>query len=200
MWHRQSVPARSRPPRRDFAAKVAYLAQGGAVHWPLTVERIVALGRLPRLSAFERISEVDREATEAAMARTDVSHLRDRSVTTLSGGERARVMIARALAGEPQVLLADEPVAALDPYHQLQVMEFLAEFAEDGAAVLVVLHDLTLAARFCDRLVLIDAGRPVAEGPPEEVLSAENLRETYHVEAELGRRQGEPFVVPWSRA
>ncbi len=192
------VPAADLP-RREFARRVAYLAQAAEVHWPLSVGRLVALGRLPRLDAFQTLSAEDQAATELAMTETDVLDLADRPVTKLSGGERARVMLARAFAGEPEVLLADEPVAALDPYHQLQVMELLACFAREGTAIVVVLHDLTLAARFCDHLVLIDDGRHVASGPPGEVLSAENLRAIYRIEAELGERGGEGFVVPWSR-
>lgn len=185
--------------RRTFARQVAYLAQGNQVHWPLTVKRLVELGRLPRLDAFHAPSAADREATDRAMVQADIVYLANRSVTTLSGGERARVMLARALAGEPRILLADEPVAALDPYHQLQVMELLKSFARQGAAIIVVLHDLTLAARFCDHLSLIDGGRPVAAGPPDLVLTERTLRETYKVEVELGSREGRRFVIPWSR-
>lgn len=186
-------------PRTTFARQIAYLPQGAEIHWPLKVERLVALGRLPHLTAFQSPRDQDHAAIQRAMGETDVTHLSQRTVTTLSGGERGRVLIARALAGEPKILLADEPVAALDPYHQLQVMELLARIARSGAAVLVVLHDLLLAARYCDHLVMINNGKSVTEGLPEAVLSEDNLRDVYRVR---GRRLGdssEGLVVPWEQ-
>ena len=110
--------------------------------------------------------------------------MRQRAVTTLSGGERMRVLLARIFAAQPQMILADEPIAALDPYHQLHVMELLREHAHasgESRAVLAVLHDLNLAARFCDRLILMANGRIVCAGAPRAVLTAENLREVYGV-------------------
>lgn len=186
-------------PRNTFARKIAYLPQGAEIHWPLTVERLVALGRLPHLSAFQDPLDQDRTAIDRAMQETDVSHLAGRTVTTLSGGERGRVLIARALAGEPEILLADEPVAALDPYHQLQVMKLLAQIAQSGAAVLVVLHDLLLAARYCEHLVLIDDGKLVTDGPPEAVLSEQNLRDVYRIRGRQIGDDGEGLVVPWDQ-
>lgn len=178
---------------RVFGRTVSYLAQNGRIHWPMTVEAVVALGRLPHGRA-----EVD-PAAERAMAAADVLPLRGRTTGSLSGGERARVLLARALAVEAPVLLADEPVAALDPYHQLQVMEVLRATALGGATVVVVLHDLTLAARFCDRLLLIRDGRAVAEGDPGLVLNPERVRRAYGVTVETGMRGGEPFILPWRR-
>lgn len=185
--------------RATFARRVAYLPQGAEIHWPLTVERLVALGRLPHLTAFQRPAGQDHAAILRAMKETDVTHLADRTVTTLSGGERGRVMIARALAGEPRVLLADEPVAALDPYHQLHVMELLTRIAQTGAAVLVVLHDLVLAARYCAHLVLLDSGKVVTSGPPSEVLSEENLRDVYRVRGRMIEHPNGGFIIPWDQ-
>jgi iron complex transport system ATP-binding protein len=133
------------------------------------------------------------------MSSIGVGHLAQRNMHELSGGERARVMLARALAGEPAVLLADEPVAALDPYHQLGVMELLVTRARSGSAVVVVMHDLTLAARFCDRLVLLDQGRVVGDGPPAAVLSPAALAATYQVEAVVGQHEGALTILPWRR-
>ncbi|WP_127088973.1 ABC transporter ATP-binding protein [Aquabacter cavernae] len=180
--------------RRTFGRAVSYLAQNGRIHWPMKVEEVVALGRLPHGPA-----EVD-AAAERAMAAADVLPLRGRTTGSLSGGERARVLLARALAVEAPVLLADEPVAALDPYHQLQVMEALRDAARGGATVITVLHDLTLAARFCDRLLLMKGGRAVAEGAPDLVLAPERVRDAYGVTVETGTRQGEPFILPWRRS
>ncbi|NQV20660.1 MAG: ABC transporter ATP-binding protein [Rhodospirillales bacterium] len=191
--------AATKVPRETFARRVAYLPQGAEIHWPLTVERLVALGRLPHLTAFQRPADHDHAAILRAMEETDVTHLADRTVTTLSGGERGRVMIARALAGEPQILLADEPVAALDPYHQLHVMALLSRTAQTGAAVLVVLHDLVLAARYCAHLVLVDGGKVVTSGPPREVLSEDNLRNVYRVRGRMIEHPDGGFIVPWDQ-
>jgi len=123
-----------------------------------------------------------------------VQHLRDRVVTTLSGGERTRVLLARIFATRPELVLADEPVASLDPYHQLHVMSLLQAHAQAGGAVLVVLHDLNLAARFCDRLVLLDEGRVQLEGAPRDVLSSPALQSAYGVEVQLLEQDGKLWV------
>ena len=116
------------------------------------------------------------------MAAMDVAQLAERPATSLSGGERARVLLARALAVEAPVVLADEPTASLDPYHVLEIMTLLRAAADGGRLVVAVLHELGLAARFCDRIVLLDQGRLVAEGAPGEVLTAERVREVYRVD------------------
>lgn len=184
---------------RDLARRIAYLPQGQTLHWPLSVERVVALGRLPHLAPMSRIGAADRAAVREAMARADVAHLSGRIVTELSGGERARVMLARALAVGASGLIADEPLASLDPGHQIDVMELLAREARSGAMVVTVLHDLTMAARYCDRLLLIDRGVLVAEGPPREVLSAERLRTVYGVSAHMDMAGTTPMIVPLGR-
>jgi iron complex transport system ATP-binding protein len=186
--------------RRALARSVAYLAQDGAVHWPLRVEALVALGRLPHRGAWGGFSADDEQAVERALQATRTSTLRHRTVGSLSGGERMRVLLARALATEAAMLLADEPVAALDPYHQLDAMALLRRLAREGMGVVAVLHDLTLAARFCDRLMLLSNGRVLADGAPDSVLSDENLRAAYGIAAHRGRIDGEVFVLPWSRA
>jgi len=183
-------------PLRDRARHIAYLPQGQAVHWPLTVERLVALGRLPHLAPFARPGSIDAEAIELALGRTELRGLRDRPVDELSGGERARVLLARALAVEAPVLLADEPLAALDPAHQIDVMALLRGEAARGATVIAVLHDLTLAARWCDRLLLIDKGRLIADGKPAAVLTADRIGSVYKVSAFIGEAAGEPLIVP----
>jgi len=183
--------------RRSLARRLAYLAQSAEVHWPLTVERLVALGRLPHLGPFERPGDADADAIAEAMEAADVANLAGRRVTNLSGGERTRVLLARALAVEPEVLLADEPVASLDPLHQLDLMALLRRLADRGAVVMVVLHDLSLATRFCDRMILLHRGRVLGDGPPEAVMTPEMLERAYGVEALIGRRDGEFYVVPW---
>ncbi len=179
----------------ERARHLAWLAQSGPINWPLSVERLVALGRTPHQRAWQRTSVSELGIIDRVLAETDCQNLRHRDATSLSGGERARVLLARALASEPTVLLADEPVAALDLAHQLQTMELLRNFAHNSTACLVVLHDLSLAARYCDKLILMDKGRLVAAGSPRQVLTVEALREVYGVEAEISN-EGIPWVLP----
>ncbi len=181
---------------RELTKCIAYLAQGGDVHWPMRVAALVALGRLPHRRAFRDQTKSDSVAIEHAMTAADVGSLRDRTMMHLSGGERMRVLLARALAVEASLLLADEPVAALDPLHQLRVMELLRDTARRGTGVIVVLHDLSLAARFCDRLVLIAHGAVVAEGRPADVLKPSHLAEAYGVDMVSGVSEGLPFYLP----
>jgi iron complex transport system ATP-binding protein len=187
-------------PRAELARRIAYVPQGQTLHWPLTVERLVGLGRLPHLAPMSRISDADTAAIERAMARADVLALRDRIATELSGGERARVLFARALAVEAPALIADEPLASLDPGHQIDVMDMLRAEAAGGALVIAVLHDLTLAARYCDRLLLIDEGRIVADGPPAEVLTTERLRAVYGIDARVETGGEWPTITTFGRA
>jgi iron complex transport system ATP-binding protein len=181
--------------RRGIARAVAYLPQGQTLHWPLSVERLVALGRLPHLGPLSRLTSRDESAVERAMVRADVLHLRDRIATELSGGERARVLLARALAVEARALIADEPLAALDPGHQIDVMTLLQAEARDGALVVTVLHDLSMAARWCDRLLLMDGGRLLADGAPMAVLTADTLARVYGITARIEQA----FILPTGR-
>lgn len=185
--------------RNELAKSISYLAQGQDVHWPLKVRDVVALGRLPHLSRYSQPSAADRAAIESAMERADVVYLSERSVMNLSGGERARVMLARALAVEAPLLLVDEPIAALDPFHQLQIMDVLAAHSERGGAVISVLHDLSLAARFCRRLILMSRGKVVADGETKAVLDSPALEAVYKVAVHRGERDGVPYVLPWKR-
>lgn len=183
--------------RCDFARHVGYLAQAAVVHWPLSVERIVALGRFAHQNPLRQIAKDDAQVIEAALAQVNACHLRDRIVTTLSGGERAMVMLARVLAGEARILLADEPGAGLDPAHQLQVMDHMRRLAKRGHGVVVVLHDLTLAARFCDRLVMLRDGHIVASGLVSEVLTQDRMEDVFKVRCFDGMHENEPLLVPW---
>ncbi len=163
------------------ARAIAWLEQRPQLHWPLGVEQVVALGRLPWRT--EAAALADATAVTRSLQRCGVLALRHRSFPGLSEGEKLLVNLARVLAVDAQLILADEPTAALDPQQQLRVMEVLQQEALAGKAVLAVLHDLTLAARYCSRLLLLQQGRVVAEGTPEQVLTATNLAEVYGVAA-----------------
>lgn len=186
-------------PRRELARTIAYLPQNHDVHWPLDSFQLVALGRLPHLGRFSALAPADDDAVRAALEKTDATAFANRSVPTLSGGERARVLLARALALDAPILLVDEPVTSLDPFHQLQVMELLRGIAREGRLVVAVLHDLPLAARFCTRLLLLDQGRLIADGEPDVVLEARHLNASYRVDGVYGAEDGERFVLPWRR-
>ena len=185
--------------RTLIARKIAYLEQNSRSYWPITAENLVMLGRMPHLGQWKRPGRADWDVVHQAMSTCDVLQFKSRSVTNLSGGEQARVMLARALATEPEILLADEPVAGLDPAHQLDVMDKLRERVKYGAGVVVVMHDLTLASRYCNRLVLLFEGRVIAEGDSEKVLSSDLLMRYYGIEAHFGHMDGNSFVVPKRR-
>ncbi len=185
--------------RSHLSKGIAYLAHGHTAHWPLAAKQVVALGRLPHLSPLQRPSPKDDAVINEIMLRADVTQFADRNIQTLSAGERARVMLSRALAVQAKLLLADEPVGSLDPYHQLQIMELLRELAQGGTTIVLVTHDLTLAARFCNRLILLADGKVVAEGDSGSVLSDENVAKAYRVETFRAEHDNEPFVLPWRR-
>ncbi|RDL47054.1 Fe(3+) dicitrate transport ATP-binding protein FecE [Ensifer sp. M14] len=180
----------------ELARHVAYVAQDRDIAWPITVEALVDLGRQPHRGAFARPAAADREAVEAALQRMDIVKLRSRRATDLSGGEKARVLIARALVQEADLLLADEPVAGLDPAHQIALMQVFRALAQQGTSVVASMHDLGLAARWCDRLVLLEGGHIVADGPPATVLTADLLRRVYGIEAYVAEAAGGLIVQP----
>lgn len=184
---------------RERAQLLAYLPQQETPAWPLQVEHLVGLGRAPWHKPMSGKSERDKQAIERALEITELQSLRQRIVTTLSGGELQRTLLARVFAGEPKMILADEPIAALDPYHQLHMMELLAEHAQQGGTVLAALHDLSLAARFCSRLVLLHHGKIVADGQPIDVLTTENLEQVYGISAYVDCRDDGVVIIPRKR-
>ncbi len=186
-------------PDRLRAQLLAYLPQQETPAWPLQVEHLVGLGRAPLHKPMSGKSGRDAQAIERALAITELTSLRHRIMTTLSGGELQRALLARVFAGEPEIILADEPIAALDPYHQLHMMELLAEHAQQGGTVFAALHDLSLAARFCSRLILIHQGKLIADGQPIQVLTTENLQQVYGISAYVDCREDGVVIIPRKR-
>ena len=186
-------------PLRERAKRFGYLPQGHVVHWPLPARDIVALGRYPHGATDPaRLSPRDAEAVLRAMQAVDVMEFSDRRVTELSGGERSRVALARALAVEAPVILADEPTASLDPRHQIDVMKNLRATADKGVLVIVVTHDLGLAARFADHVLVLREGRLVSQGAPAEALSEQVMADVFRISAYRAEFQREAVIVPWA--
>jgi iron complex transport system ATP-binding protein len=182
-------------PARERGRRIAYLPQDRAVHWPLTARAVVALGRRPHGGGSELASAADRRAVAEALAAMDATQFASRLVTEMSGGERARVLVARALAQEAEVLIADEPTAGLDPAHALALAERLAAIAAHGRSVVWAVHDLGLAARVATRMVALRNGEVIAAGPPGEVLSADLLARVFGLRARLDAIGGVPVIV-----
>ncbi|RIJ31326.1 ABC transporter ATP-binding protein [Henriciella algicola] len=173
------------------ARQVAYLPQQRPLAWPNTVRDVIALGRFAYGAAPGRLSAADAEAVDRAIGVCDLSTLTERQADTLSGGELARVHCARAFAAEAPLLVADEPVAALDPRHQFRIMDMMRTFVNDGGGALVVLHDIALAARYADRMVWMKDAEIVADGSPEDTLTTERMAEIYGVRARIDGRSVE---------
>lgn len=173
---------------RERAKAAGWMPQTREIAWPVTVETLVTLGRIPHLPS----GPADRAAVDAALNRLELGAYRQRVATQLSGGEQARVLLARVLAQETPLILADEPIAGLDPAHQIATMQVFRDLAAEGRGILVALHDLGLAARYCDRLLLMHKGRIVADGPPTDVLSKVNLREIFGVRARYEETEDGP--------
>lgn len=185
-------------PARERATRLAVLPQSSTLNFAFPVREVVAMGRLPHDSGRLR----DAEIVTAALQAADATHLGERSYLTLSGGERQRTHLARVLAqlwpgGAGQSLLLDEPTSALDPLHQHTTLQAVRDFADKGAAVLVILHDLNLAARYCDRVLLLQHGRAHALGKPAEVLQADALKAVFGLEVLIQRHpeRGHPLIV-----
>lgn len=167
------------------AKRVSYLPQTRPLAWPNRVRDVVTLGRFAFGTALGRLSEREEQAVVQAMEACDIQHLADRQTNTLSGGELARVHLARAFAAETPLLIADEPVAGLDPRHQFRVMDLFKDYVRRGGGVLVVLHDIALAARYADRMIWMQSGEIVADGTPQETLTEQRLEEIYGIRAEV---------------
>lgn len=184
---------------RDRARRLAFLPQTPEIAWSVEARTLIELGRTPFVGARGQ-TEADRAAVDRAMTAANVRAFEHRIVDTLSGGERARVLIARALAGEPEWLLADEPLTGLDPAHQLDAAALFRRLADDGTGVIVTLHDLSMALRMADRIVVLAEGGVLADEPPATALTPEVLRRAYGVEATLTQGPGGPLIDVIRRA
>lgn len=190
--------------REAMARQVGVVPQGEEAVFPMTVREMVAMGRYPHLGPWRREGDADRRAVERAMRRCDVLAFAARPLSTLSGGERQRARVARALAQEPAALALDEPTAALDVAHEMAIFELLRDLGRAGTTVLLVTHNLNLAARYADRLVLLDRGRIAAQGAPAQVLMRETVERVYGWPVRIDRHPGPgpdagaPQVVPLS--
>ena len=176
----------------ERARRVSYLPQTRPLVWPQAVRDVVALGRFAYGVVLGRLGGRDAEAVDAALAECDLAHLAERSASTLSGGERARMHCARALAAAAALLVADEPVASLDPRHQFQVLQLIREFVGRGGGALIVLHDVGLARRFADRLLWMKDGEIVADGSAAETLVPERMETVFGVRARI---ESDSFTV-----
>lgn len=183
----------ARVPRRALARQVAFVQQSAATDTNVSVRDVVRLGRTPHRSALSGWTATDEAAVSAALEQVDMTDRRTQAWQTLSGGERQRVHIARALAQSPRVMFLDEPTNHLDIHHQIEILRMVRDL---DLTSIVALHDLNLAAMFCDRIVVLQAGAVVACGTPEAVLTPELLREVFRVEAEVsaGRCPGQPHI------
>lgn len=175
----------ARMARRELARRMSLVPQDTHVDHPFTVEEMLAMGRHPHLGRFQPLRRQDVALLERAMAQTDIAHLRRREVNLLSGGERQRVLVARSIVQETPVVLLDEVTANLDLSHQLEVMDLARSLANEGRLVVATIHDLSIASRYCDRLLLLSDGQLQADGAPADVLTHANLRRFFHIEAAI---------------
>ncbi|AGH80266.1 ABC transporter for cobalamin/Fe3+-siderophores ATP-binding protein [Psychromonas sp. CNPT3] len=176
--------------RRDIAKQMAFVPQSIALPYAFSVQQIVAMGRNPYLSAFSLETKHDKEQIALAMQQTDITHLQSRLVNTLSGGEKQRVIIARALAQQADIILFDEPIANLDICHQIETLRLIKTLTTQGKLAICALHDLNFASKYCDRLILIGKHKEgsqacvIADGKPEQVLTDENLAQQFSITAD----------------
>lgn len=181
---------------RERAKILSYIAQDREIIWNMRVETLVELGRYARLPHLAGLSGQDRQKIEEALEALEIAHLRDKPARELSGGEQARVLIARALVQDTQFLLADEPVAGLDPAHQIGLMQIFRDMVANGRSILCTMHDLGLAARWCSRLLLVKDGTLMADGTPDEVLQPEMIRSLYGVDVYHAQTEDGLIIQP----
>ena len=167
--------------RKELSKIVTLVPQHAQVNFPIPVYDLVAMGRHPHLGRFEGLKKKDREIVEWALKQTNIYELKDRNINELSGGEGQLVIIARAFVTEAPVILLDEPTTELDIKHTLAIIQILSRFKEQGKTILVTIHDLNLARKFCDTVSIIHRGKIFFTGLPEAAFSEEHIREVFEV-------------------
>ena len=168
-------------PRKELSTMVTLVPQNTTIGFPISVFDIVSMGRNPHLGRFEGVRKKDREIIERALQQTNISALKDRNINELSGGEGQLAIIARAIATEASLILLDEPTSELDVKHTLEIIDILYEFKDQGKTILVTIHDLNLARRFCDRITILCRGKLFYSGTPEDAFAEENIKQVFGV-------------------
>jgi len=187
--------------RKEIAKNIGVVPQNSAIHFPFTVFDIVLMGRTPHLGRFDRETSKDLEIAKNSMRITNTQHIADRLIDEVSGGEKQRVIIARALTQEPKILLLDEPTLHLDIIHQLEILELVKKFArKNKLIVILVSHDLNLATRYCDKLMLLNSGKIHTIGKSQDVITPDNIKEVYNIEIDINynKRTKSFNIVPIS--
>ncbi len=180
----------------ERARHAAWMPQSREIAWPVNVETLIALGRIPHLPRGAKLRANDQKAIDAAISRLRLESYRNRTASQLSGGEQARVLIARALTQDTPLLMADEPIAGLDPANQISTMQVFHRLAQEGHGVVISLHDLGLAARHCTRLLMMHQGRLIADGPPREVLTPEHIAQVFGITGFWAETETGPVFQP----
>ncbi len=168
-------------PRKELSALVTLVPQNKTISFPISVFDIVSMGRNPHMGRFEGLRHRDREIVERALQQTNIYALKDRNINELSGGEGQLAIIARAIATEASLILLDEPTSELDVKHKLEIVKILREFKKQGKTILVTIHDLNMARRFCDTISILYRGKLFYSGPPQEAFAEENIRQVFEV-------------------
>lgn len=183
---------------RELSKKLACMYQGTETSCDFSIMDVVLMGRYPYIKRFRSEGNIDREIAKKAMIASNVWHLKDRRINEVSGGERQRVFIARALVQQTGVILLDEPVSHLDIHHQMEVLDIIKGLTKDAKTVITVLHDLNLASSYCDHLILINKGAIVAQGEPQKVLTEENIERVYGIKPHIIRdiHSDRPYILP----
>lgn len=184
---------------KDLAKRIASVPQNTVVDFNFSVMDIVLMGRSPHLNRFQVEGEIDFQIAQKSMEMTDTWHLKDRDINTLSGGERQRVIIARALSQQSEILVLDEPISNLDIQHQINLLNILKELSiKEDITVVAVLHDLNFAIEYSDYLILMDEGRIVDQGSPEEVITHDNVKDVYDIDIHIMKNPvtKRPHIIP----